>query len=297
MPTYLAEILSAHRAAATADRRSLDVLLDEAARSTPPVGFRRALERAPGLSVIAEIKRRSPSRGAIDVGLDPASVARRYAEGGAACLSVLTDAQFFGGGPDDLRRAKAASGLPVLRKDFTVDARDVCDARLMGADAILLIVAGLTDPELQELRAVAHHLGLDVLVEVHDENELERALALEVPDLMVGVNQRDLTSFEVDRSRALTLAARIPGDVVAVAESGIQGTDDARDLAAAGYRAVLVGESLLTAGDRRAAVAALAGTGRSVQPVGAPASTPAAARASRRTLADPPAARPRDGAR
>jgi indole-3-glycerol phosphate synthase len=167
----------------------------------------------------------------------------------------LTDEAFFGGSPDDLRAARAAVQIPVLRKDFTVGPRDVCDARLMGADAVLLIVAALDDAELRDLHALAIDVGLDALVEVHDEVELERALAAGAE--VVGVNQRDLVTFEVDTDRAVRVAAAMPEGIVRVAESGIRDAQDAARLAAAGFHAVLVGESVVTSGDRAASVAAL----------------------------------------
>ncbi len=207
--------------------------------------------------MIAEVKRRSPSRGSLVQDLDSAATAAAYTRGGAACLSVLTDAEYFGGSSADLAEARAASGLPVLRKDFTVAPADVYDARIMGADAVLLIVAALSDDELASLHELAGRVGLDVLVEVHDESELERALAVE--PRMIGVNQRDLSTFEVDPATAERLAARIPPDVVAVAESGVREPDDARHLADAGYDAVLVGESVVTSHDPAAAVRAMRG--------------------------------------
>jgi indole-3-glycerol phosphate synthase len=207
------------------------------------------------MAVIAEIKRRSPSRGDLAVGLDPAAVAASYEAGGAACLSVLTDAQFFGGSPADLAAARGAVELPTLRKDFTVSGADVCDARLMGADAVLLIVAALDDDELVGLRSLADELGLAALVEVHDEAELERALAAGAD--LVGVNQRDLFTFDVDRHRAERLAPVIPDGVVKVAESGVGGTADAASLARAGFDAVLVGEMLVGAADRETALRSL----------------------------------------
>jgi indole-3-glycerol phosphate synthase len=255
--TYLDRIVEAHRAEAAVDHRSLDALLARASSSPPTRGFRAALASATDgvVAVIAEVKRRSPSKGDLAVALDPADLARAYAAGGAACLSVLTDREFFGGSPDDLAAARAACPLPVLRKDFTVSAPDVVDARLMGADAVLLIAAVLDRGELSELATLAGELGLDTLVEVHDEREL--AIALEIGADLVGVNQRDLVTFEVDTARAVRLAAELPSDVVGVAESGITGGDDARRLADAGYRAVLVGEALVRSGDPTAAVAAL----------------------------------------
>jgi indole-3-glycerol phosphate synthase len=168
---------------------------------------------------------------------------------------VLTDVEFFQGSPDDLATARAACSLPVLRKDFTVDARDVCDARLMGADCVLLIAAALDQPELESFLALARRIGLDTLVEIHDEADLERAVAAGAD--LVGVNQRDLVTFEVDTARAVRMAPQMPDGVVRVAESGITGPDDARVLAAAGYHAVLVGEHLVTSGDPTAGVAAL----------------------------------------
>ncbi len=256
MPTYLADILAFHRARAAADRRPLAELVERASATPPPRDFAGAL-RGVELTCIAEIKRRSPSRGDLDPGLQPDLVAKEYVAGGAACLSVLTDAEFFGGSAGDLAAARQASGLPVLRKDFTVQQADVADARLMGADAVLLIAAALDDDELRRCAVLAEELGLAALVEVHDEAELARALA--AGSRLVGVNQRDLRTFEVDRARAGALAARIPPDVVAVAESGIRDADDARRLAACGYDAILVGETLVRAGDRTARLRELVG--------------------------------------
>lgn len=210
-------------------------------------------------AIIAEVKRRSPSRGDMAADLDPAQTAEQYALGGAACLSVLTDVGYFGGSVDDLVAARSAVSVPVLRKDFTVDARDVCDARIMGADAVLLIVAALDNAELADFHALALEIGMDALVEVHDEAELERSVA--VGARLVGVNQRDLTTFEVDSERAVRMAPLIPGSVTRVAESGISGPRDASILVNAGYHALLVGESLVTAGDRTAAMKALRGAG------------------------------------
>lgn len=221
----------------------------------PCRGFRAALAAADGLAVVSEIKRRSPSKGDLAADLDPAELASAYAAGGATCLSVLTDGPSFGGSPDDLHAARRACPLPVLRKDFTVSERDVCDARRMGADAVLLIVAALTDDELARYAALAHRLAIDVLVETHDEAEVTRALAVDAD--VIGVNQRDLYTFDVDHERAGRVAAAIPDGVVKVAESGVRGPADAAALRAAGYDAVLVGESLVTSRDPAAAVAAL----------------------------------------
>jgi indole-3-glycerol phosphate synthase len=254
--TYLERIVAAHRAAAAPDERDPAALRRAALAGPEGRGFAAALAEGDRLAVIAEVKRRSPSKGDLAPGLDPARLAGAYAAGGAAALSVLTDAAFFGGSPDDLATARqAAGGRPVLRKDFTVDVRDVFDARAMGADCVLLIAAALDDDELRRFHEAALEVGLDALVEVHDEAELERALA--VGPRLVGVNQRDLVTFAVDTERAVRMAPLIPEGVVAVAESGISGPGDARTLAAAGYRAVLVGESLVRAADPTAAVAAL----------------------------------------
>lgn len=255
MATYLDRIVARHRELAELDQRPFDALL-EAADAEPPVrGFRAAIADCPHLAVIAEIKRRSPVKGDLNLALDPETLARNYERGGASCLSVLTDAEFFGGSVADLQAARQACDLPVLRKDFTVSERDVLDARLMGADCLLLIAAVLDDAELAALHALAIDVGLDVLVEVHDEAELDRALA--VGATFVGVNQRDLATFEVDHDRARRMAAQIPPTVIGVAESGVRDAADAAALRAAGYKAVLVGESLVTAADPTLAVTEL----------------------------------------
>lgn len=178
-----------------------------------------------------------------------------YETCGASAMSVLTDAPHFGGSIADLQVARSACSLPVIRKDFTVDARDVCDARLMGADCVLLIVAALTPQEVVDFHAVATRIGLDVLVEIHDEVELK--VALDAGATLIGVNQRDLVTFAVDHERAVRMASQMPAGVVRVAESGVRGADDARSLRDAGYQAVLVGETLVTAGDVCASLRAL----------------------------------------
>lgn len=217
--------------------------------------FSAAIELSDGLAVISEIKRRSPSKGDLNVGLDPATWAQAYEHGGATCLSVLTDADHFGGSPADLALARSAVSLPVIRKDFTVSAMDVLDARLMGADAVLLIVAALDDAELADFHALAIEIGLDALVETHDEAEVERAMSIGAT--LIGVNQRDLVTFEVDTARAVRVGATLPANVIRVAESGVEGPADAAVLREAGYHAVLVGEALVRSGDPAAAVAAL----------------------------------------
>jgi indole-3-glycerol phosphate synthase len=260
LTTYLDKILEAHRAAASGDQRGVDELARQAAAQPAARGFRRALAndaKDGRLAVIAEVKRRSPSAGDLSIDLDPAVVAASYETGGASCLSVLTDAEFFGGSADDLVAARAATRLPVLRKDFTVTEADVYDACIMGADAVLLIVAALDDAELGRFHRAATDLGIDTLVEVHDETELERAMRAGAT--LIGVNQRDLVTFEVDTERAVRVAAAMPDDVIRVAESGIRDAEDARRLRDAGYHAVLVGESLVTSGDPAGTVAHLRG--------------------------------------
>ncbi|MCC6437562.1 MAG: indole-3-glycerol phosphate synthase TrpC [Acidimicrobiales bacterium] len=253
--TYLDRILAAHRASAAGDERDLDALALRARQTPTTRGFKQGLRAAAnehGIGVIAEVKRRSPSKGELAPGLDPAVLAGAYEAGGAACLSVLTDRVFFGGSAEDLQTARSACALPVLRKDFTVSLADVYDARLMGADCVLLIVAALSDGELREFHAAAVGVGLDVLVEIHDESELDRALS--VGATLIGVNQRDLVTFEVDTERALRMAAQIPDGVLKVAESGIRGRSDASQLRDAGYHGLLVGETLVRSADPAAAV-------------------------------------------
>ena len=257
MATYLDTILAAHRRAAADDHRPLDQLVERALAMAPARGFRAALERdgAERLAVIGEIKRRSPSKGDLNVGLDPAGLAATYQSAGASCLSVLTDEAFFGGSVADLQAARGSTTLPAIRKDFTVSARDVCDARLMGADCVLLIAAALAPAELVAFHRLALDVGLDVLVEVHDEGELE--VAVQAGATLVGVNQRDLVTFQVDHERAVRVAGRMPEGVVRVAESGVRDAADAASLRAAGYHAILVGESLVTSPDPAATLRSL----------------------------------------
>jgi indole-3-glycerol phosphate synthase len=246
---YLDEILAQHREVASRDSRSLSGLIEATRTISNSRGFAKRLieDSKNALAVIAEIKRRSPSRGLLSHDLDPKVVAQQYKNAGASCISVLTDSDFFGGSVDDLKSARGVVDLPVLRKDFTVSLNDICDAKLMNADCILLIVAALNKVELAEFHNFALELGLDVLVEIHDESELD--LALEVGAKMVGVNQRNLKTFEVDQQRAVRIATKIPSSVVRVAESGVRTRDDALQLRDAGYHAVLVGESLVTSKD------------------------------------------------
>lgn len=211
-----------------------------------PPSFRAALLR-PGLGVIAEVKRRSPSRGAIDAHLDPVSGARSYADGGAVAISVLTEPDHFGGSNDDLTAVVAATGLPVLRKDFIVDPLQVWEARALGASGILLIVAALSPGELETLLAEAGRAGLDALVEVHTEEEVGVALATGAG--IVGVNNRDLATFETDLMVAERLIPLLAGTEVRVGESGIRTVEDAGRMRAAGCDAVLVGEALVRSAD------------------------------------------------
>ncbi len=198
-------------------------------------------------AIIAEFKRASPSAGWIREHADPAEIARAYEAGGAACLSVLTDAEYFGGSDADLAAARSACRLPVIRKDFIVDAYQVFETRAMGADALLLIVAALEDTALRDFSALAFELGLSVLVEVHDASEMERALA--VPGHLVGINNRDLHRFETRLATSESLAPRIPADRVGVAESGLHRRADIERMQAAGLNAFLIGEALMRGGD------------------------------------------------
>jgi len=255
MATYLDEIVAWHRQRATQDERAFDELFAEALQCGPTRSILPALAR-PELSVIAEVKRHSPSKGSLDEALDPVSLARSYVDGGAAAISILTDEAFFHGSLDDLVAVRAAVDLPLLRKDFTVDPRDVCDARIAGADLILLICAALSDAEIAELASTASDLHLDVLFEVHDEAELERVLSL--GPTIVGINQRDLRTFEVDTARAQRLVQSIPSEVYAIAESGLATPADARALGEAGFDGVLVGEYFVRSNDPSSAVAQFA---------------------------------------
>jgi indole-3-glycerol phosphate synthase len=209
-----------------------------------PRGFRRALARCDGVAVIAEIKRRSPSKGLIRADFDPIAIARAYQAAGAACLSVLTDERFFGGSLDDLAKVREVVRIPLLRKDFVIDPLQIDEARRAGADAVLLIVAALDDDALRRLHQHALDRGLDVLVEVHDEPELDRALAIGAN--LIGVNNRDLRTFEVDLATTERIAARLADtDILLVAESGITKREDVERLERAGASAFLVGESLM----------------------------------------------------
>jgi indole-3-glycerol phosphate synthase len=248
----------AREVAAARDERDLGSIRAEAERADPPrdfVGAIRVRTDEGRLAVIAEIKQASPSKGLLREDFDPRAIGESYARGGATCLSVLTDAQYFGGRLEDLRVAREASGLPVLRKDFIVDPYQVYEARAWGADCILLIVAALDPARLQALEDVARSLGMAVLVEVHDEPELDIALRLESP--LIGVNNRNLRTFDTRIETTLALVPRIPAGRIVVTESGIATRADVERLAAAGVRAFLVGEAFMRAEDPGVALAAL----------------------------------------
>jgi indole-3-glycerol phosphate synthase len=235
--------------------------LQEQVASAPPARDPMPAFRAEGVAVIAEVKRSSPSRGSLAPIDDPAALARQYADGGAAAISVLTEQRRFGGSLDDLRTVRAAVDVPLLRKDFIVTPYQLWEARAAGADLALLIVAALTQPELYALLEVTAEAGLTALVEVHDEGEVARAVAAGAT--LVGVNARNLKTLDVDPDTFARLAPAIPDDVVTVAESGVRGPDDVSRYATAGADVVLVGEALVTGADPREAVQQMvaAGTG------------------------------------
>lgn len=246
--------------AAVKARRGVAALQAAAHEQPAPRGFEAALRSAVAAgrpAVIAEIKKASPSKGVLRERFVPAEIAASYARHGAACLSVLTDEPFFQGSPAYLAQARAACALPALRKDFIVDEYQVHESRALGADCILLIVACLDDAQLAEFESCAHALGMDVLVEVHDEAELERALRLKTP--LVGVNNRNLRTFEVSLDTTLSLRPRLPGGRLLVAESGILVKADVQRLRSAGVDAFLVGEAFMRAPDPGQALAALFG--------------------------------------
>ncbi len=234
--------------------------LQLAAAAAPPArDFTAALRRAPGAAVIAEIKRRWPSADGPAMAIDPADQARRYQAGGAAAISVLTDGSFFSGSLADLQAVRAATALPVLRKDFIIDPLQVLQARVAGADAVLLIAAALERGQLAELYAVCRELGMTPLVEVHHRDELDRVLALDPP--LVGINNRDLGTLAVDINTCLELRRLVPSGALVVAESGIGTPRDVRRLLAGGLDAFLVGTALMRAEDPQAAVANMVRTG------------------------------------
>jgi indole-3-glycerol phosphate synthase len=237
-------------------------LQDLAAEQDPPVSLATALTSEPGVSVIAEFKRASPSRGQIVADADPTAIATEYIQGGCAAVSVLTDERYFQGSLGDLRFISMAAGSgaarrPVLRKDFILSPYQILEARAHGADAILLIAAALGDDQLSDLRAVAAEFGMEALVEVHDEAELERALEMDAA--IIGINNRDLRTFDVDLATTEALAPRVPQGVVIVGESGVHSRADVIRLGETGVDAVLVGEALISQPDRARAVRELLG--------------------------------------
>lgn len=255
VPDILARIV-AHKRLELAEREEELRTLEAAAEASAGGrrGFRRALESgAP--AIISEIKKASPSKGLLSDTFDPPTIARMYEQGGAAALSVLTDERFFQGRFADLQAARAAVRIPVLRKDFTIDPLHVIEAAARGADAILLITAILETGEMRRLRELAEGYGLDVLVEVHDAGELDRAV--DSGATIIGVNNRDLRTFTVRLETSLELAERMPAGALTVSESGIHSGDDVRRLMGAGYRAFLVGEHLMKAANPAAALEAL----------------------------------------
>lgn len=233
--------------------------LEKQALATPrPRDFARALRSTEGMACIAEFKRRSPSKGWIQRDADVVAVAAAYQAAGAAAMSVLTDTPFFGGSLDDLRQARAATQLPILRKDFVIDVYQVVEARAAGADAVLLIVAALRDRDLQQLLGEVDRWGMQALVETHDPDEAARAIAAGAT--IIGVNHRDLRTFHMNMDLALAMRPLIPADRVVVAESGIRTPDDVCRLAGAGIDAILVGETLMQSQDARAALQTLLGS-------------------------------------
>jgi indole-3-glycerol phosphate synthase len=262
MSDILTRIL-ATKAVEVADAKRLRPYADVAAtaRAASPVrdfaGALRAKIASGTSAVIAEIKKASPSRGVLRAAFDPASIARSYEAGGAACLSVLTDRDYFQGAPDYLTAARAASALPALRKDFLIDDYQIAESRALGADAVLLIVAALDDALLHELNDAAGELGLAVLAEVHNAAELERALELGAP--LIGINNRDLRTFGVSLATTIDLLPRIPADRIVVTESGIVAPEHVATMRAHGVHAFLVGEAFMRADDPGAALATLFG--------------------------------------
>jgi indole-3-glycerol phosphate synthase len=258
--SILDDILATKRDEVTVLRypQTRDLLRTTALDAPPTRDFAAVLRRGDGgVAVIGELKRRSPSKGDLAPDLDPGPTAKAYEAGGAVALSVLTDEPYFGGTVADLQAARDATTLPCLRKDFTIDEVQVYESRAIGADAILLIVAAIHDDSLlADLHSLAISLGLGVLVEAHDEHEVERAL--QAGAHVVGINSRDLSTFVEDLGRATGLSTMIPSEVIAVAESAIRSADDSRRVAAAGFDAILVGEALVRADDPRALVRELA---------------------------------------
>ena len=223
----------------------LEQLELNAAIADSPRGFKKALESASknGYGLIAELKKASPSRGLIRPDFDPVILASQYEQGGAACLSVLTDETWFRGSNTNLQLARAATSLPVLRKDFMIDPTQIVESRALGADCVLLIMASLSDKQAKELEAVAISYGMDILLEIHNDSELERAMLLSSP--LIGINNRNLKTMDISLEVGLSLLPKLPKNRIAVAESGLFAPDDLEKMAKAGARCFLIGESLM----------------------------------------------------
>ncbi|SEH33738.1 indole-3-glycerol phosphate synthase TrpC [Magnetospirillum fulvum] len=264
-PTVLDRICGEKRkqVAELKGRRTIQELLKRAEDQAPPRGFALSMQHQIdkiGYGIIAEIKKASPSAGVIRPNFQPAQLARAYQRGGAACLSVLTDQRFFQGSDADLGAARSACDLPVLRKDFMVDPYQIVEARALGADCVLLIVAALTDSELEQMEGIALGYGMDVILEVHDEAELARALKLKSP--LIGINNRDLKIMKTDLATSERLVPLLPEGKIAISESGLEGPGDLKRMAALGVRRFLIGEALMRRTDvEQALKVMLAGAG------------------------------------
>jgi indole-3-glycerol phosphate synthase len=255
-PTYLDTILDSHRRRAASDERDWRARVDEIRYDGPSFVLVLRQGASPFIKVIAEVKRRSPSKGLLAPDLDVTALAQTYRDEGASAISVLTDRDFFEGSMDDLRTVRKSVVLPVLRKDFTVSENDVLDAVEAGASAVLLIVAALSDDELIAFLALADLCGIDALVEIHDDDEARRAI--DAGARIIGVNQRNLRTFDVDPERAASLISALPRECLTVCESGLASVADVERAADAGFDAVLVGEAFITASDPAATVKAFA---------------------------------------
>ena len=257
LPDILSRIVDTKRNELESLRARADELEKAIATVRPPLDFRGALVVGDHVSLIAEVKRRSPGAGAIREGLDPIELTKGYEAAGAKALSVLTDAEYFGGSLVDLSRVSSSATIPVLRKDFTLSTLQIMEARGAGADAVLLIARILDDEALERLHTATTALGMSALVEVHDERELDRAMTIGAD--LIGINNRDLSTFTTDLETTIDLLDQLPADVAVVSESGIRSVSDAERLGRAGVDAILVGETLLRAADPNVAAASFSG--------------------------------------